>query len=271
MKKGWLKYKRYTLALQLLPIPRKVISAILDDCQVFFVLSTGRTGTKWLSEVLSLVKDGYIAHEPIPVETYAHLQAVNSQAEAEKYIKTVKCRDIFIKVLRNKCEIYGEVNGILRRHIPFLKIYFPNARLLHLVRDGRSVVRSLLARKTYEGSHSVYSSKCPLPSKEMSQKWGVMSEFEKACWAWKEENEQMRRQIPNLARLEDITSNYKAFQAQVLKPLGLFVSEADWMKYAKTKINESKLNKTRLNEEWTEEQEKIFEAICGEEMKALGY
>ena len=55
--------------------------------------------------------------------------------------------------------------------------------------------------------------------------------------------ENMRKQISNIARLEDITSSYKAFQAKVLLPFGLSLSESVWVKYADTKINESVKNR----------------------------
>lgn len=270
IKRHWWRHNLYVSYIKWLPLNKKK-SRFLKDSQMFFVLSTGRTGTKWMSKILSSVVNSHIVHEPIPVEAYAHMQAVFNQDKAENYIKTVKCNDVYHRLLMSKCDIYGEINGNLRRHIPFLKKHFPKASLLHLVRDGRHVVRSVLARNTFNGHHPVFGTRCPLPSQELSQAWSGMSEFEKACWVWKEENEQMRKQIPNLARLEDITSSFKAFQMQVLEPLDLSLTESDWIKYSGTKVNETKKNKVRLTEEWTEEQEKMFKSICGNEMKALGY
>ncbi|MEN8169042.1 MAG: hypothetical protein ABFS08_02320 [Pseudomonadota bacterium] len=271
LKRHWWRHKLYASALSVVPLSEKRMSRKLDSLNLFFVLSTGRAGTKWVSEVLSLVDRAQIVHEPIPMEVHAHMDAIYDAVKAENYVKSVKRKDIFFRVLRHDCDIYGEINGNIRRHIPFLKSYFPKAKFLHLVRDGRNVVRSILARNTFKGNHPVFGSDCPIPSKELRRKWGTMSEFEKACWAWKEENENMRTQITNLARLEDITSSYKAFKVQVLDPLGLSLSEPKWLMYADKKVNESKNNRTRLDEEWTEEQNKIFESICGEEMKALGY
>ena len=271
LKKHWWRHHLYTSAVRILPLSEQQLSRKLDAMNLFFILSTGRTGTAWISNILSLTEDSHIVHEPIPLEAYAHKQAVYNEKKAEKYIQHVKRKDIFIRVFRHDCRVYGEVNGNLRRHIPFLKKYFPNAMLLHLVRDGRKIVRSILARSTFNGMHPIFGSECPIPSRELNEAWTEMSEFEKACWAWKEENTYMRKQLPHLARLEDITSSYNAFQMQVLEPLDLFLSEQDWEKYADTKVNESKKNKVRLDEEWTEEQQRIFESICGDEMKALGY
>jgi hypothetical protein len=270
-KKLWWQHKIYTTKVKVLPICENRISTKLYDQQLFFILSTGRTGTKWMSEILSFVEGANVLHEPIPAEAYAHLEAMNDDIKAEKYVRTVKQKDIFIKISQLECVIYGEVNGNLRRHIPFLRKYFHNAKFLHLVRDGRKVVRSLLARNTFRGNHQIFGFECPIPLKELNQKWSTLNEFEKSCWAWKEENKYLRSQISDLARLEDITSSYKAFQLQVLEPLDLTLSESDWKKYADKRVNKSMKNRKRLDEEWSEEQNNIFESICGNEMRALGY
>lgn len=271
LKRHWWRHKLYTSVVKVLPLSEKRVTRRLDALHLFFILSTGRTGTKWMSEILSLLEGAQIVHEPIPVEAFAHMEAINDKIKAESYIKIVKRKDIFLRTLQHDGRIYGEVNGNLRRHISFLKKHLPKAKLLHLVRDGRKVVRSVLARGTFSGNHPIFGAECPLPSKKLSQAWDAMSEFEKACWVWKEENECMRKQISNLARLEDITSSYKAFQMQVLEPLDLFFSETDWAACAGTKVNKSKKNRAQLGEEWTEEQKKIFDSICGDEMKTLGY
>lgn len=271
LNKYWWKHNLYVSAIKMLPLSEKQLFFRLDALNLFFILSTGRTGTVWMSEVLSLVDGAHIEHEPIPVEVYAHMDAVYSEIKAENYIKILKRKDIFIRMIRQECEIYGEVNGNLRRHSPFLKKYFPKAKLLHLVRDGRKVIRSVLARNTFKGDHPVFGTECPLPSKELNRKWSTMDEFEKACWVWREENAYIRQHVPCLARLEDITTSYEAFQTQVLTPLGLSLSESVWVMHADVKVNESRMNRVRLDEDWSEEQIKMFDFICGDEMKALGY
>ncbi len=267
LEKHWWRHNLYVSAIKLLPLSKKHLSRKFD----VLILSTGRTGTTWMSEILSLVDGIYVVHEPIPVEAYAHRDAVHSEIKAKNYIMRVKRKDIFVRSFWKGCGVYGEVNGNLRRHAPLLKECFPEAKLLHLVRDGKKVVRSVLARGTFKRKHPIFGNECPIPLEGLSREWRVMSDFEKACRVWKEENEFLRKHVSHLARLEDITSGYDAFQAQVLEPLDLYLSEPVWKKYAGRKVNESKNNRMRLDEEWTAEQENIFQSICGGEMKALGY
>jgi hypothetical protein len=275
MIKNLIRYRKYyfrTIPLRFWPLNEARITNQLKYHKVFFVVSTGRTGTRWLAEILATADNVCVLHEPIPLESIAHLDAVRDPLAAKNYVEEVKRKDIFRQISSEKCKIYGEVNGFLRRHIPYLQEQFQSARFVHLVRDGRSVVRSLLARGTYIGNHHVYGEECLIPSnKAIKDRWPEMSEFERACWVWKEENANLRKHIPHLARLEDITSSYQTFRSQVLEPLELSVSESKWLKFAGKKLNVSKNNRERLDETWSPEREKMFEDICGKEMKAFGY
>ena len=93
--------------------------------------------------------------------------------------------------------MYIEVNGYLRLSIHNLKLAFPDATFIHLVRDGRKVVRSMMSK-----SKSIL---------EMIKSNNGVSKFELACMIWGHENKIICNHIQSYFRLEDIVRNYRNF------------------------------------------------------------
>jgi hypothetical protein len=270
MRESRFKHHLYTSLVGLLPIPDKILDEKLSSINIFFILGTGRSGTKWLSAVLNGVEDSYIVHEPIPLETIAHLQAVKDMKAARNYIHSVRRKHLYLNILLKKFSNYGEVNGALRRHIPYLQEAFPQAKFLHVIRDGRKVVNSIMARGTYGGKHPVYGQECPIPDSNLQQKWFELTEFEKTCWVWKQEVNNLDSLIVETAKLENITTSYSAFRSELLDPLSIDLPEDQWEKYSSLKINAT-TNSNASDMDWSPDQVHIFKDICGEEMERYGY
>jgi len=115
--------------------------------KLFFILSIGRSGTKWLANLLNKAPRALVVHEPF-IEAIPHQEAFHDPKKAEEYIMKFRKKEIYLRVHNHDIDIYGEVNSFLRRHCEALKKAFPNAIILHLVRDGRDVVRSMYSRET---------------------------------------------------------------------------------------------------------------------------
>jgi hypothetical protein len=242
--------------------------------KLFFIVSTGRTGTKWLSSLLSRCNGKcFVAHEPVPYEAMAYKEAVSDPASADRYIEKFRKKEIYLRIALSTKSIqyYGEVNSILRRHIEPLNKYLADARLLHLVRDGRDFVRSVVSRGTFSGKHPIFFDFRPPIIDEYSAKWFELTEFEKTCWLWQWENKFMRQHIDQTARFEDIVSSYELFEKQILEPLGLDLGETIW----KTQVESPKNVSSKYNlgkwDDWTSEQKGQFYKICGKEMTHYGY
>lgn len=263
----------YRGAIELIPVPEQKISEWFSSKKIFFIVSTGRTGTKWLASVLNYSDKALVEHEPIPTESWAHKEAVRDLNAAARYIKEFRRKEIYLRVAgrRSSIETYGEVNGTLRRHIEPILEYIPGVVLLHLVRDGRDVVRSIVSRRTYSGNHPVYHDFQPPIVDEYSERWNELSEFEKVCWLWQWENRYMRQHIDQCARFEDILSSYTLFRKQILEPLGLEAEETIWQAAVQRPKNITREYTIGPWEDWTPEQREQFICICGEEMQEYGY
>ena len=256
-----------------MPISEKKIMHWMSKKRLFFIVSTGRTGTQWLAGLLCQCPDTFVEHEPVPVEQLAHKAAVCNEAISDKYIEKFRLKEIYSRVSKERPDIriYGEVNGALRRHIVPIRKYIPSVKLIHLVRDGRDVVRSVVSRGTFSGAHPVYYDFRPPIVDEYSERWEKLSEFEKACWLWQWENRYMRQHINQRARIEDITSSYTLFKRQILEPLDLHLERAAWKAQTQRPKNVSPKYTLGSCDHWTLEQKDQFVHICGKEMQHYGY
>ena len=250
----------------------KEINDWFDKKKVFFIVSTGRTATGWLSHLLNKM-DGYLViHEPVFEEAKAHKIACENPESTIPYIMFRK-REIY-----SRCRSlpglygYGEVNGNLRRHIIAISKIFPGAAIIHLVRDGRDVVRSVLSRTAFTEKHSVYNETFIQPTYELTaEAWLQLSRFEKFCWVWKAENEFIRKNTSFHARFEDIISSYALFRKQILEPLGIELEKAVWQASVQRPQNVTKEYAIGSWDDWTAEQQKQFIRICSKEMQEYGY
>jgi Sulfotransferase family len=258
-------------AVDRISVPERKVRELLDSRRTFFFLSTGRTGTRWLSGLLNRDPDALVVHEPVPVETLEHKRAFDDPQEARRYIRDFRLREIYLRTHRERVSRYGEVNGCLRRHAVALQEFLPQATLIHIVRDGRDLVRSLVARETYAGSHPVYHDFRPPPDDAVAARWDDLSLFERSCYGWNVENAYLRRHVPLRVRFEDMLSSYDLFNRGVLEPTGLRVSEADWADSAQRPENATAAHTLPEWSSWSEDETRTFWDLCGEEMRHYGY
>jgi len=140
----------------------KKINNWINDKKLFFILAIGRSGTNFFSQLLDKSENAYIVHQPVRSDFRAHNEAFFSEKKAYKYFKTFRKKEIYLRAKLKNIEVYGEVNSVIRRHCNAIRKLFPNASIFHLVRDGRDVVRSMMARKTMTSEDQVTKKIKPL-------------------------------------------------------------------------------------------------------------
>jgi len=241
------------------------------DKKIFFILSIGRSGTKWLADLLNKDPRALVVHEPF-IEAIPHQKAFHNPREAERYILKFRKKEIYVRIRKLDIDIYGEVNSFLRRHCETLKKAFPSAIILHLVRDGRSVVRSMYSRETM--LPNAYDTKYiyPKPDDPYYKKWSNMTRFEKLCWYWAVENQYLYECCKGkIIQFEKILSDYRYFREKILQPLGLRIPKKIWEKAVKMPKNPSAYYKLPHWREWNQWMKEKFEEICGDIMRKCGY
>lgn len=246
------------------------IETILSDTKLFFIVGMGRSGTDFLSHLLNKVPFCVVYHETRS-DRKALIDAYWSSDKSIKYLSGSRKHLLAARILENKAQIYGEVNSYLRYHVDaFQDIWDPV--ILHLVRDGRMVVRSIMNRKSFTADDKKHTGNLyPLPDDPYFEKWDKMDRFARVCWYWASTNRYLLDRHLPVVRLEDIITSYELFSDQVLLPLGLNLSFELWSQQITKPRNVGQDNSFPVWDEWTVKQRKVFTDICGPVMTDLGY
>lgn len=267
-------HESYRRLVQRVPGSRREASEFVRSAKVFFIVSTGRTGSAWLSRLLNADATARVEHEPVLWEQVAHRNAIHDPHSAEQYVKHFRLWHMFLQWRdhrRHGCTTFGEVNSAIRRHVPVLQEVLPNAQFIHVVRDGTEFVRSVMSRSTYGGSDPVYGAFRPPSVDSYSNRWDNLTEFERTCWAWQWSNRFMRETIGKTVRFEDILRSYEAFDIKILREVDIKVDEEVWRESVGRPRNTTSTYAIGKWEDWTPEQQEVFLEICGDEMRACGY
>jgi hypothetical protein len=242
-----------------------------DEWKFFFILGFGRSGTAFMANLLNQAQGAYVFHEPVLEDFYAHLRAHYSSLYAQRYMQGFRKKEIYSRMLHLPPGRYGEVNGIIRCHAEAIKVVFPSVTLIHLVRDGRDVVRSTMPRRMMTIRNPLSLMIHPEKSDPWYSQWAGMNRFARICWYWQEENRRLRASIGKTVQFEKILSSYEYFSREVLEPCHIHIDEDLWKAAIAAPRNITNKFSMPKWDQWTPEQQKTFRKICGEEMTKCGY
>jgi hypothetical protein len=269
-KRSSLFTKRMNVGLRFL-ITDKKVEKWANGKNIFFVLAIGRSGTKFLADLLNKAPGTYVAHEPVQRDFRAYQRAFHSEEEAMKYIQGFRKREIYLRCRDKGINTYGEVDSVLRRHGNALREAFPRASFIHLIRDGRDVVRSMISRDTLTPRDPKTKYIYPTSKDLFKDQWPHMSRFERLCWLWAVENGYLRGCIGHKVRFEEVISDYEYFRQEILDPLCLDIPEETWRKAVRLPKNVTKQYGIPHWTTWKASETQTFLRICGREMRANGY
>src|SRR6185436_2425317 len=144
---------------------------------------------------------------------------------AKRYMQGFRKKEIYFRMRQAAPGVYGEVNGNLRCHSNAIRLAFPRAALLHLVRDGRDVIRSAMPRRVMTIRNPLSLMIRPAEGDPWKGRWQGMDRFARLCWYWQEENRRLRTSIGKTVQFEKILASYEYFQSQVLEPCGIRIEK----------------------------------------------
>lgn len=196
-----------------------------------FIVSTGRTGTKFLANLLGKYEETLAVHEPF---------ARNGMKEGWKLVHNLYDEKYFINILKKNREknffennnLYVESNPEISFYVNYILKAFPESKIIHIIRDGRDVVRSWFNRSIYTCPNFLVqiSRKLPcyfqaieillnflryhtsyrigdndlfrlraidFPQDPFSYKWFNMDRFEKLSWLWMKKAKTIKKFIEN--------------------------------------------------------------------------
>ena len=171
--------------------------------RVAFIVSTGRTGTGFFAKIFDQYFDKVSAkHEPSPDFWNLALGRIRGQFNSKEVLKRcVKGRaEICYELNKREKDFYIESNNKLTYLISQVRECYPNCQFLHVVRDGRTYVRSAYSKTVSAPGDAeeifFLSEKDPrrrlraldFPSDPCFDQWNEMTRFERICWYWQKKD-----------------------------------------------------------------------------------
>jgi hypothetical protein len=252
-------------------VAQSLVEEWVNNWKIFFILGFGRSGTAFMADLLNKASGAYVFHEPVLEDFFAHARAHRNPKDADRYMGGFRKKEIFTRMRHLPSGIYGEVNSTLRCHAEAIRKAFREVTLIHLVRDGRDVVRSSVGRRTMTVRNPFSMSIHPDESDPWRVPWREMDRFARICWFWQEENSRLRKTIGNPVQFEKILSSYEYFQSEILEPCHIHIDTNVWESAVASPRNTTDKFSMPRWDQWTLEQQKTFREICGEEMENCGY
>ena len=245
---------------------------------IFFIVSTGRSGSEAISQILSQNKLIKCEHESKGILINLSTQYEHGEISKEEV------KQKLIEIYSNLSNIdhkeylhYGESDQKLSNLIEILHEIFPKAKFIWLLRNAKDVVTSTYSRGwfhdgefnipirqdlnvskiTSEKIYSIYRlNGGKIKGAFTEQAWKEMSPFEKNCWYWVYWNKRIEQQLEKIEDKNFIKITLENLEEDIDK-LNNFLGLNSFHYEIKT----SNKAKYELNE-WTENQKNIFEKIC---------
>ncbi len=233
---------------------------------MYFVLSTGRAGSRTIATALNQIPGTTCLHHPKPelaAEATAFHVGDHPAGDLADILRETRSETI-------DGEVYGEVNLQHTLLFPILREVFPQAQYIWLIRDGRDSVASMYYRGWYDEIYprqGIMWRQARLHGDRTGdfsrEEWESLSRFEKCCWCWSKYNRLIESQLETLdehlqtrVRLDRLGSSIPRLQ----KFLGL----------PEEKVVVEQLNTARQPvsywKGWSETQRASFLRLCGEDM-----
>lgn len=257
--------------------------------EAFFIVSSGRSGTAMLTKALAAAGDIEMHHEYM-VHIVQKLGARRYMGLASAEEATEVLRETYAAAIRY-CERahWGDSSNKLSWLIPELAALLPEARFVHLVRDGRKVAGSYfrkLSDECYDDrSVSVLQAfldnrSLPPPPPEKKYWWPIpedaafrrYNQFERIAWHWAEINRVILESLAALpvsrkhfVRLEDLYTSAHDVRA-LFRFLNLPYRDETAAMFARPH------NVNRPEDKFLDaDQAASFDRIAGAMMRELGY
>lgn len=237
----------------------------------WLVLSTARSGSRWLIETLDRATPLTARHELTLNHRYRDGELVPEKHTAEGFAALAQRPDE-LRALMIEARLwmdehagdYAEANVYLAHALEQVDEVFPDARLLHLHRDPADVVRSLLNRDWYDTPQDDRHPRIEVEG------WEGMSPLERCCWYVRRVNEALiERGVPRLS-LEDVTRDPARLAAgleQVDIPFYPRLASPGYQE----PVNTARTTHVGPRSDWPAADRAAFAHICGRVCAELGY
>jgi hypothetical protein len=208
-----------------------------------FVLSTGRCGTKWFSDLFAKDKSLSVFHAPTPnlsiqgkyawalaKDSGMKMSSMSSQLLAEVFFSG---REQHLRYTAKAKKRYVETNNYITFFAPVLAELFPDAKFVHLIRNPVAFIRSGLDRSYYSPVNTDDIKRIRGDAILSRHYWENLSRYGKIAWLWNETNDfidSFSRTVPH--------QNFMTFRFNLSDTDGLL----DMMQFLEVGVSSRQIN-----------------------------
>lgn len=249
------------------------------------IVSTGRTGTRFLAQYLSSHYPDVEAHHTTDwsrlINVLGNMQLTGLIGEGAVLAawRVLKAKRFAV----TDKSYFVDSNNHLFAFAAMARRVYPGVRIVHVVRDPRTYVRSHLNWSTQRTASYVANYLVPfwqpngwLLNEVGLKKWINMSKFDKFCWIWDFKNRLMASIESTAApylrvRFEDVTGPPE--NSDQLEALARFIGlDAGSRRGGETApVNQTTERRFPAWEQWPDADCRTLERFCGEQMRRYGY
>jgi hypothetical protein len=245
------------------------VNGIKKRKEMFFVLSTGRAGSKSIANVLSM-------HSKITCLHEANLSLIRLSTEyAHKKITKEDVRN-HLKAIYCSCSLYekgifwGESNLKLGNIYGILSELLPESQFIWLIRDGKKFVASSYNRGWFSDNEKKFKFKSQWVEYRINgflagcfteEEWSNMTSFEKCCWYWNYWNSSIYEQLSILDSSRYFIVKLEELDLKINLIQDFFGLELERLICIKN--NASIKDIEYPPDEWSNRDNEIFDKLCG--------
>jgi|GEM_PF-2330940 len=239
--------------------------------RTYIALSSARSGSKWLANLIDNATPCSGLHQWTlnHVRTTAGFAA--DEHAADDYAGLIEREDMAVSLIRQAAVFLRghpgdvfEANTALEPFIEKLREELPEATLIHVHRDGRDVVRSILGRGWYLTPDDRRYRAVPI------DRWDALSRFERACWYYRFTQQRIMSATNNRLCFEKMVADPE-YLRRSLAELGIVVHPLLAEREFSVRINRHRGKAFPPYARWSAASREAFEQICGPVQGALGY
>lgn len=265
---------------------RDMIDSLLDyKGQMVFVVSTGRSGSKAIAQLISQHKDAQCYHDAYPhFYKYANDLLYNNTSDE---VTAEKLKSFYSCVSYKYSDVIGLSDQKIAPIISILKSIFPDSKFIWVIRNAQDFVNSSYPRGWFaneefdlERNDNEFLEKKANPSlfdakhrtngflvgEYTQEQWNEITAFERNCWYWSYWNNLIEEQLLQfddqdwmMVKLNELNEK----SSEIQKFIGIAPKESSVDKVNKA----SYVKPTRKS--WTGEMNSIYNKHCKKLMNRL--
>jgi hypothetical protein len=239
--------------------------------KLYFFLSAARSGSKWLSTVLDKASSLVCRHEYLLNHRLENGKVVEDKHTADGFVELQDDHDLAFDLLlemRSWIEDlekdYAEINIYLECFLSELRQVFPEAVFIHLHRDPKEVVRSILNRDWYDTPEDNRHPRFAVNG------WNGFNQFQRACWYVRSVNENLLAHCSHRLSFKDMVVDPNVL-SQILEALDIAFYPRLAAPFFTRVINAGARQDFPNYDRWRRRQKSYFHKTCDQVNQALGY